>query len=66
MTLETRRSAQYNTAKLHHMVMMMFPDAVSVEIFVTAEGINVNPTYVSGKTMKDINGRWINMKEETE
>ncbi len=47
---------------LHFIIKEMFPDAVSVNILVNGEGIDVTPNFKTntiGYSMKTITGRWI-------
>jgi hypothetical protein len=47
---------------LHYLIKEMFPDAVSVEVFVNSEGIDVTPVFKTNlvnKSIKNISGNWI-------
>ncbi len=49
--------------KIHEIIKELYHGAVSVNIFVSRQGIEVNPVYktnISGYSMQDINGNWIN------
>ncbi len=48
--------------ELHKQIKELFPDAVSVKIFVNADGIEVTPNFrtdLENYTMKTITGRWV-------
>lgn len=52
---------------LRNMIAERFSDAVSVEVVVTAECIDVTPKYkgeISGYSMKRIDGAWCSDREE--
>lgn len=56
MTVEERMSA------IHYTLKDMFPEAISVSVFVNSEGIDITPAYktnVSGYSMKNISGNWV-------
>ncbi len=51
--------------KLHEQIKNIFPDAVSVEIFVNDNGITVRPDYRTNLTysMKNISGEWVKKRQ---
>jgi hypothetical protein len=56
------QTVEERISTLHYCIKELFPDAVSVNIHVTSEGISVFPefrTNISGYTMKNISGKWI-------
>jgi len=49
-------------SEIHSKIKELFPEAVSVSIFVNCEGINVTPNYrtdLTGCSMRNINGEWV-------
>lgn len=55
--------------KLHEQIKEIFPDAVSVEIFVNNDGIKVNPRYeanLKNYSMKNITGKWVKKAKAVE
>ena len=48
-------------------IISMYPEAVSVDISVTAEGISATPTFrtdIKGYTMQNISGKWVKGQSE--
>lgn len=48
--------------QIHNMIKETFPEAVSVNIFVNSQGIDVKPVYltnIKGHSMRNINGEWV-------
>lgn len=55
--------------EIHAQLKALFPDAVSVNIFVSSEGIEVTPkfrTNLDGYTMKTLTGAWVNRAGKSE
>lgn len=53
---------------IHDEIKELFPEAASVKIIVTAEGIEVYPRYrtnLKGYTMRNINGEWVGQLEKS-
>lgn len=48
--------------EMHELIKELFPDAVSVKVFVNSQGIEVEPqfkTNISGYSMQTITGQWV-------
>ena len=58
----TKMTVEERISTIHYVLKDMFPEAVSVSVFVSGEGIDVTPVYktnISGNCMKTISGNWI-------
>lgn len=48
--------------EIHESIKELYPEAVSVKVFVNSKGIEVTPNYrtnADGYSMKTITGKWI-------
>jgi hypothetical protein len=60
--MDDKKPMEDRISTIHYIIKDMFPEAVSVTVFVNSEGIDVTPVYrtnISGHSMKSISGNWV-------
>lgn len=60
--MDDKRPMEDRISTIHYIIKEVFPEAVSVTVFVNSEGIRVTPHFVTnanGFSMQTITGTWI-------